>query len=173
MQPAVVRKAGPGDLDTLVSSLDQPGYFEDRLERQHQSLGVLLVAWLQDRPVGDVYLWLEPAFEDIVRAQLPGVPLLTHLEVLPTARNRGIGTELVAQAEAHLSALDFERAALSVGETNKDAYRLYERLGYAEWQHGTITTFSEAIRADGSKDVTADAEPSRIMVKALRRPSDR
>jgi hypothetical protein len=47
---------------------------------------MLLVAWLDGRPVGVVFLGLEPAE---VRRLLPGVPQLDHLEVLGPLRGRG------------------------------------------------------------------------------------
>ena len=162
-----IRSAEAVELDEIVGALVQPAYFADRLDRQRTRLGLLLVAWLDRRPVGDVYLWCEPAFEEIVVRHLPGVPLLTHLEVLPNHRNRGIGTQLVVHAETHLRDRGFTRVALSVGEENKNARRLYERLGYVEWDHGCLTTISEVFGPDGTVRKVADATKSRLMVKQL------
>lgn len=65
---------------------------------------------------------------------------LWQLAVRPARRSQGIGTFLVAQLEAAAVRAGMPAARLSVEDTNPDARRLYERLGYtaagteaAEW----------------------------------------
>jgi GNAT superfamily N-acetyltransferase len=99
---AEVRPASDADLATLAAVLGERHFFADRLARQQRGGGVLLVAWLDGRPVGDVYLDCEPAEEPEVRR------------------------------------LGHERIALGVGLDNPKARRLYARLGYADWGHGTV-----------------------------------
>ena len=99
---------------------------------------MLLVAWLDGRPVGDVFLALDPAGEPEVRRRLPGVPRLVHLEVLGPVQRRGIGTALVLAGEDTARRLGHRRLALGVGLDNPGARRLYQRLGYADWGHGTV-----------------------------------
>lgn len=89
-------------------------------------------------PVGHVYLWLEPAHEYEIRAELPGVPLLNRLAVAKQHRNRGIGSALLAHAERRLRTMGHRRVALGVGVDNTDAIRLYRRHGYREWQRPPI-----------------------------------
>ena len=96
------------------------------------------MAWLDGRPVGDVYLDRGPAEEPEVRQQLPGVPRLDHLEVLGPFMRRGIGTALIRAGEDIARRLGHQQLALGVGLDNPDARRLYERLGYADWGHGTV-----------------------------------
>src|SRR2546423_10342489 len=115
MSPVDVRVASWADLAPLMAALGQERYFADRLARQDSGRGMLLVALLDGRPVGDVYLWLEPAEEADVRRYLPGVPLLGHLEVLPELRGRGIGTEVMRVAEERLRRLGHQRGGLGVG----------------------------------------------------------
>ena len=79
---AEIRPASDAELATLVGVLGERHWFTDRLARQQRGGGVLLVAWLDGRPVGEVFLEYEPATEPEVRRQLPGVPRLGHLEVL-------------------------------------------------------------------------------------------
>ena len=50
-----VMPATVGQLPDVVASLGQREYFSDRLDRQGRGEGVLLVAWLDDQPVGDIY----------------------------------------------------------------------------------------------------------------------
>jgi GNAT superfamily N-acetyltransferase len=133
-----IRPAQEQDLAVLVAELDQEEFFADRLARQAAGRGLLLTAWLGNRPIGDVYLWWEPAEEPEIRHRLPGVPLLNHLEVHPTFRKHGTGTRLTRAAEFRLAALGHRRVALAVEENNTDAMRLYHRLDYREWPHATI-----------------------------------
>jgi GNAT superfamily N-acetyltransferase len=133
-----IRPGSAADLPTLMEALGERHWFSDRLARQQQGGGVVLVAWLDGRPVGEVYLDCEPAKEPEVRQHLPGVPVLDHLEVLGPLWGRGIGTALIRAAEDTARQLGYERLALGVGLENLRARRLYERLGYADWGHGTV-----------------------------------
>jgi GNAT superfamily N-acetyltransferase len=135
---AEVRPASDADLATLVAVLGERHFFTDRLARQQRGGGVLLVAWLDGQPVGEAFLECEPAAEPEVRRHLPGVPRLDHLEVLGPFQGRGIGTALIGAAEATARQLGYEQIALGVGLDNPKARRLYERLGYADWGHGTV-----------------------------------
>jgi GNAT superfamily N-acetyltransferase len=133
-----IRPGSAADLATLVAVLGERHWFSDRLARQQRGGGVLLVAWLDGRPVGDVFLDCGPAQEPEVRRHLPGVPMLDHLEVPGPFMGRGIGTALIRVAEGHARQLGHKRIALGVGLDNPNARRLYERLGYADWGHGTV-----------------------------------
>src|ERR671930_1511936 len=99
MREVEIRQAQRGDLDILARTLGQRQFFADRLDRQDNERGVLLIAWAQGVPIGDVYLWLEKAEEPEIREYLPDVPLLTHLEVSPAHRNQGVGKLLIDKAE--------------------------------------------------------------------------
>jgi GNAT superfamily N-acetyltransferase len=133
-----IRPGSAAELAALVAVLEERHWFTDRLAREQRGGGVLLVAWLEGRPVGEVFLECEPANEPEVRRQLPGVPRLDHLEVLGPLWGRGIGTALICAAEATARQLGHEQIALGVGVDNPKARRLYERLGYADWGHGTV-----------------------------------
>lgn len=57
--------------------------------------------------------------------------VLSGLSVLPENRNRGIGTELVKEAEKIVQdEIGEEEICLCVESWNKDLIRWYERLGY-------------------------------------------
>ena len=75
-----IRPGSAADLVALVAALGQRDFFADRLARQHQGRGVLLVAWLAARPVGDVYLLREPAdVPKIIATANAAEPKLTKL----------------------------------------------------------------------------------------------
>ncbi|KAB8197213.1 GNAT family N-acetyltransferase [Nonomuraea phyllanthi] len=160
-----IRQAVHDDLPAMIGSLGQGAYFADRLARQDTGHGLLLVAWESAAAVGDVYVWLAPAEEPELRTHLPGVALLTHLEVVPWRRNRGIGTELLWAAEERLLGDGHEQVALGVGLDNLDAQRLYERRGYAEWPHGEVATTKVVYHPDGRRELRP--EVCRILVRKL------
>jgi GNAT superfamily N-acetyltransferase len=157
-----IRPARSTDLAALTGELGQGPYFVDRLSRQQAGRGLLLTAWRDDHPIGDVYLWLEPAEEPEIREHLPDTPLLTHLEIHADHRNQGTGTKLMLAAEQELVALGHEQVALGVEVTNVAAAMLYLRLGYREWPHPPVRCYA---LADGKG--TRRIEICRIMVKRL------
>ncbi len=160
-----IRPAGPGDLSHLLSALGQEHYFADRLDRQAAGRGVLLVALIDSRPVGHVYLSLEPAEEEDLRRYLPGVPLLCHLEVLPELRSRGIGSAIMTTAEAELRRRGHRMVVLGVDLDNHRAAELYHRLRYRPWAYGPVETTREVVRPDGRTERVPDK--CRIFVKKL------
>jgi len=58
---------------------------------------------------------------------------LSHTRVGEEFRRRGIGGRLIKKAEAEAKQRGFESVTLGVDEDNKQAIRLYERLGYKEF----------------------------------------
>ncbi|WP_326833922.1 GNAT family N-acetyltransferase [Amycolatopsis rhabdoformis] len=160
-----IREAGEADVAKLTAALGGGEYFANRLARQAEGLGVLLTAWWAGQPVGDLYLWLEAAEEREIRIRLPGVPLLMHLEVLPAVRNRGVGGALVRAAEERLTERGHRRGALAVRTDNTDAARLYRRLGYRDWGHGTVVCYAENVQPDGR--TVSEAEVCHVFVKNL------
>jgi GNAT superfamily N-acetyltransferase len=158
-----IRPAEATDLVALTEELGQGPFFTDRLDRQANGRGLLLTAWLtNNRPIGDVYLWLEEAEEEPIRHHLPDTPLITHLEIHPDHRRQGSGTKLVRAAEQELAELGHNLVALAVEETNKGAMRLYHRLDYQEWPHPTIECLTMADATGFRK-----SETCLIMVKHL------
>ena len=162
-----IRQAEANDLAAIVLTLGQEEFFEDRLLRQREGRGQLLVAWSGGEVVGAVYLWLEPAEELKLRTYLADVPLLTHLEVVETERNRGIGTTLVEETEKAVRKLGHRRIALAVERRNVAAERLYERLGYRRWACGLVVCIDKVVQPDGS--MALREEKCHVMVKPLDR----
>jgi GNAT superfamily N-acetyltransferase len=162
MSEVEIRQARWEDLEVLAKALGQEQFFADRLDRQDRGRGMLLTAWLDRRPIGDVYLWFEDAEELEIRQHLPRVPLLTHLEVVPEHRNHGIGTLLIDVAENRAREEGFDRLALAVAVDNPKATRLYERLGYGNWNQAPVTCYSLDARGRERR-----AELCHVLVKPL------
>lgn len=164
---SAVRRAHRTELDALVGSLGQRGYFTDRLRRQAENRGVLLACWLDDLPVGVAYLWLEPADEPEIRRDLPGVPLLQHLEVHPQYRRQGVGTGVVLAACHYLWRLGHQRVALAVDLDNHQAMSLYTRLGFQEWDGPPVRCYIDRTLATDGVGAGRDFDLCRILVKVL------
>jgi GNAT superfamily N-acetyltransferase len=135
-----IRDAQKGDLPDLTAAMRQADYFADRLDRHEQRRGILLIAWLDNRPVGTVYLWLETAEEPELRRHLPGTPLVTHLQVRRGYRRNGIATALLEESHERLAALGHPQVALGVDLANRAAVRLYLKLGYRQWPYSAVET---------------------------------
>jgi GNAT superfamily N-acetyltransferase len=128
-------------LITVATAADLPALGPDEFFAHHlhrPDLGVLLVAWHDGRPVGDVFVRWSFAQNPRIHERYPGVPVLDHLEVTPALRRRGIGTSLVHAAERAIRDRDSPLAMLLVEVDNPDAARLYRRLGYVDWECGTV-----------------------------------
>ncbi|MBN9199982.1 MAG: GNAT family N-acetyltransferase [Microbacterium chocolatum] len=67
------------------------------------------------------------------------MPELKNLHVSPDLRSKGIGTAIIAAAEAAAVATGHATISVGVGVDNPDARRLYERLGYTAT--GRIETY--------------------------------
>jgi GNAT superfamily N-acetyltransferase len=160
-----IRSAADGDLDALVAVLGQRHYFSEHLARQRDGHGVLLVAWVAGGPVGDLFLAWPPADQPPIREQLPGVPQLTHLEVLDPVRRRGVGTALIRAAEDVARGFGHDRIGLAVGLDNRNARRLYERLGYVDWGHGTVVV--SWVERDHHGPPVRSSEICDVLVKRL------
>ncbi len=160
-----VRPARPADVSSFAAELGDPGFFVDRMSRHLQGRGVLFLALLDHRPAGVVYLWLEDAEEPPLRRHLPGVPLLTHLEVHRDLRNLGIGAALVEAVERYSAEHNRDRVTLAVRTDNSAAARLYDRLGYRDWGHGSITCYAQRVLPNGG--ILVEPEHCHVLVKQL------
>ena len=124
-----VRPAGDGDLGPLTAALgsDVPeSQVTRRLEESRLGHRDMLVAEL-DGSLGPS-AWEDTAFRGRARCGL------FALDVGAAIRRRGVGTALVKAVEAIASRRALDEVNLEVAIGNRDAIRLYERLGYR--RHG-------------------------------------
>jgi GNAT superfamily N-acetyltransferase len=134
-----VRALGQEELPMLVAAFPEQGAaptnrHEDRFDRQQRGQITYLVAWLDEEPVGYVFLrW--PGADDLTeQGQSLGCVELADLFVAPSARGRGVGEALLQTAES-LAARGHARLGLEVTATNPfndAARRLYRRRSYHE-----------------------------------------
>jgi len=104
------------------------GYFKDALKNQSAQELAFFVAHEPDCYLGHVrLLWNSqyPPFKN------NGIPEISDLSVVPTARNQGIGTMLIKCCE-ELAVTRSSKIGIGVGlyPDYNNAQRLYSRLGY-------------------------------------------
>jgi ribosomal protein S18 acetylase RimI-like enzyme len=92
-------------------------------ERQQRGEAVMLLADLNNFPVGQVWLDLEKPGE-------ASTATVWAVRVLPYLQKLAIGTRLMSAAEELLLERGFTHAELTVETNNPGARRFYERLGY-------------------------------------------
>jgi len=90
------------------------------LARLHQGDGFYLVAWEGTQPVGHCHL------------ALTDPPELQDVEVLPSARRRGVASALVAAAETEARARGAVELHLELSIDDPAAGALYRSRGYAD-----------------------------------------
>ena len=96
--------------------------------------------------------------------QRPGSLRLFALDVGAAIRRRGVGTALVKAVEAIASRRALDEVNLEVAIGNRDAIRLYERLGYR--RHGDPVSDRWERRLDDGSSQMVDV-PSWVMINRL------
>jgi ribosomal protein S18 acetylase RimI-like enzyme len=98
-------------------------YCRDEYARGAAALAILVAVDSEDVPVGKVHLDFQAHSDE-------GVAVLLAAAVAPPLQRGGIGTELMRAAENRACERGCHAIVLGVEESNPDARRLYERLGY-------------------------------------------
>lgn len=121
----IIREMRGEDIEPLAEALDWPWR---QIDRRWQELVAkwreMFVAEIDGRAVASVSINERP--------EQPGLLHLFALDVAPSLRNRGIGTQLIEYVEAESRRRGLDGVYLEVAVTNANARRLYERLGYKQ-----------------------------------------
>lgn len=129
--PITFRVAEKADLHKLEWH-GQYAHFRALIRRayreQLRGRRVMLLADLNGFPIGQIFIQLDsnnPRVADGWRRAY-----LYSFRVMEMFQGHGVGTRLLAEAEAVLIARGFGTVTLSVAKTNEGALRLYRRAGY-------------------------------------------
>jgi ribosomal protein S18 acetylase RimI-like enzyme/dienelactone hydrolase len=142
----------------------------ERLHRQERGEVVYLVAWHEGRPVGHGLLKWQGAGEEPIASAMHGTcPDIEDLLVHEAYRSRGIGTQILREAERLALARGFHRIGLSVDERNPKAQALYERLGYHDAGLGPHHERGEYVDQEGQ--MQAWEETCVYLVRSLDGPA--
>ena len=155
-----VRPAVDGDLGPLTAALgpDVPAaQVTRRLEESRLGYRDMLVAELDGRVVGTVSMGGHGF-------QRPGSLRLFALDVGAAFRRRGVGNGPGKGRRGHSLRRALDEVNLEVAIDNKDAIRLYERLGYR--RHGDPVSDRWERRLDDGSSQMVDV-PSWVMINRL------
>ena len=125
--PVTLRLATAEDLPKLEWH-GQYIHFRNMFRRtfREQQIGrrLMLLADFNNFPIGHIFIQLRSSNRRRPRAYF------YSFRVMEMFRRQGVGTWLLANAEALVYDQGLRRAAIAAAKDNHDARRLYERLGY-------------------------------------------
>jgi len=131
-EPLRIRFATSEDLKALEWDGEYAHYrrlFQRAIEEAQNGRRILLLAEIGEQLVGQIFMQLTTQANFSTEGVSSGY--LHAFRVKPLFRNRGVGSQLLHEAEQNLVSRGFLRAVISVGKRNGAARRLYERAGYA------------------------------------------
>jgi ribosomal protein S18 acetylase RimI-like enzyme len=159
--PLTIRRLDPSDLDlveplwsalrehhaSVTPHLDEPRARADSWKRRRAQYerwtaepdAFVLLAELDGRPVGYAMVHLRAGSPTWPSSERAGE--VETLSVLPSARGRGVGTELLRAVSERLAALGVDELSLHVVAGNDRALSFYERHGlrpFAQWLGGPL-----------------------------------
>jgi GNAT superfamily N-acetyltransferase len=141
-------------------------HHRQRWSMQQANEARYLLAWQDDKVVGRVTVLHASKYAE-VRATYSCLWEMNALEAVP--QRRGVGTRLIAAAEAVAASGAAVAIGLAFEPGNRGAQRLYERLGYSDWGHGMV--LDEWTERDVNDRVLLEHRtPCRYAVKFLGRP---
>jgi ribosomal protein S18 acetylase RimI-like enzyme len=122
-------------LDPWSRLVRSPGhsaaFIRQFLQRVKSDSGFILVAEADGKPAGIAVCWVRPFDAAQRTTELPTrAGLLSDLSVLPEWRGKGIGSRLIQEAERRFREDSCDQMSLGVFAPNRDALRLYQRLGF-------------------------------------------
>jgi ribosomal protein S18 acetylase RimI-like enzyme len=165
LTPAEIRPLAQEEIAVVVRAVPGlPGRHEERLARQHRGGALYLFAWIDDEPVGRVFLVWSSALGI-------GTAHLENLHVDESCRRRGIGTLLVERCEREAMARGFDRIEFGVGIDNDAARRFYVERGYAELE-GQVPHLVRWPQLEASGAMGEGHEWCTTFTKHLGRPAD-
>jgi ribosomal protein S18 acetylase RimI-like enzyme len=132
-QAVTIRLCSEEDLEHFdaLGSPHHTQYCREEYARGAEALTILVAVGADDSPIGKVHL-------DFEARAAKRAAVLVAASVTPPLRGRGIGTELMREAEAFACGRGFGEIVLGVEDANPHARRLYERLGYEAFATGNF-----------------------------------
>lgn len=127
-----IRPAEPDELDRIIAAEESPAAREHHRQRWAQQIrgdAVYLFARQDGEVVGHSMLLRRSKYAEVQAGPDPAeINGLYAYE-----QGRGIGTAIIAAAEALAAEWGYQTIGLAVEPDNTGARRLYERLGYQRW----------------------------------------
>lgn len=126
-----IRRCSQADLEALIARWPIPGQVhEHHHDEQAAGRATYLVAWEGENPLGSGVLSWKGCVGINARKLFPNAVEFSHVQVREEKRGQGVGSRLIAAAQAEASAAGVQEFCVGVGDDNPEAERLYLRLGY-------------------------------------------
>ncbi len=140
-------------LEEMFSPGDLTKPHHRRYDIQKRGEGVYLIAWHHNIPVGHFLLrWSGPHDDHVTRyIHVAQSAFLEAGETKGEYRKKGVATAIIRQAERLAKEKGCTHIGLNVGTDNSTAKRLYEKLGYIDWEYGEFPISWEYIDKNGNK----------------------
>ena len=155
-----IRPAKAADLDFLEQQFSPnslSNYQHRRHAAQKSGKGVFLIAWHGRIPVGHFLLRWDGPEHDPTGLYPPHTPCLEAGSTRAEYRRQGVATRIITEAERLVRVRGYKQIGLAVGSTdNPLAKRLYERLGYAEWDKGKFQVSWDYKSKDGQQGIESE-----------------
>ncbi len=129
----VTRVADGHDREALLAApwtAGLPDKHADRLARQARDDAAYVLAFLDDRLIGHLFLKWDGPFAGHLSDRLPRCAEIEDFVVDPVHRSRGVGTRLLERAEELTRRRALPALGLGVGVENRRAQALYARFGF-------------------------------------------
>ena len=153
-----IRLCEAADLAALEYFIPSPNSLHSkRFEEQEDGACAYLIAFVDSQPVGHLNILWQGRADAALNRHLKNCPELNAIGVIPQYQSQGIGAKLINLAEQMVKSSGFDKVGLGVGIDNPRAKQLYERLGYRDWGHGTLTD-SGTIKDGNGQRVTFPGE---------------
>lgn len=107
-------------------------YFAFMRQQCLQKKGKIFVAVIDEALVGFSCVWFEEQFEEIL-AYPTRSAYISDLIVTQKSRGKGVGSSLMARAEAYAIEHDTPLLKIGVLSRNQSAVELYRKLGYRDY----------------------------------------
>jgi GNAT superfamily N-acetyltransferase len=161
-----IRRCSRADLARLLESAADPGdarHHRERFGLQEAGQAIYLVAWRGGELAGRCTVLAGSKYDE-VRQLLGAFPEMNALEARPPGQ--GTGTKLIACAEQAARERGAEMIGLAVAVSNRGAHRLYQRLGYNDWDHGLVIDHWDEIDSEGTV-LKTNADPCHYLTKPI------
>ncbi|MDX6250435.1 MAG: hypothetical protein QOF10_3795 [Kribbellaceae bacterium] len=160
-----IRPADQHDLAQLIAAADSPAareHHRQRWARQAHGEALYLLAHRDGEIVGHTMLLRESKYAAVRAVHNPAEINALHAY----EQGRGTGTAMIAAAESLAASWARTVIGLAVEPVNTGARRLYERLGYQQWDGDQVIDEWTEEDADGHVIVT-HRDPCVYLVKPL------
>lgn len=142
------------DLEFLNKNLPTniPHFHENNIADHDNGTADWLIAYKDNLPVGHFLIRYDGCHNEYVKQYISNCAHLEAGGVKEEYRRQGIGTALIKKAEELAREKGFKKIGMAVGaHDNPKARKLYEDLGYKEWDRGTFDESWKIINKEGEE----------------------